>query len=301
VTRDPHEKDMDIEEKQRLRIKLQNFSSSEKKSQVMKVFLSCCLERSNEVINCIKGINLLIRAEKSSDPLRAIVLAKLFVGDQGHVGEYGLCMKLEACGHDVVVSKLLDTYSKFHDVVSLLMDTYLKLVSWDFALWVLQNWIILIVQNELNLITSIKFLGGPYPLSRDESLLLDAAVIQDSSLVGPATHKLIVTVTYLGLPFNWEIYFIYGDDNQGRVEFAAGRIDVFPLCDWDCSSGEGSRNSTVGGNLKVFLVGFHYPHCAMNVVMKPVLRMIENYGVRVGKHYDHCALPEFENFDYRGS
>ncbi|KAL6501694.1 hypothetical protein OROGR_026827 [Orobanche gracilis] len=197
VTRDPHKKDMDLEEKQKLRIKLQNFSSSGKKSQVMEVFLSCCLEWSNEVINCIKGINMLIRAEKSSDHLVAIVLAKLFDADQGHVNEYGIFRKLEPCGHDVVVSKLLDTYSKLcdHDVVSLSMDTYLKLVSWDFALWVLKNWIILIVQNELNLITSINFLGGPSLLSRDEILLLDAAVIQDNSLVGPATHKLIGRVT----------------------------------------------------------------------------------------------------------
>jgi hypothetical protein len=82
------------------------------------------------------------------------------------------------------------------------------------------------VQNELNLITSIKFLSGPYPLSRDESTLFDAG-----SLVGPATHKWFVTVTYLSLPFNWEIYFIYRDDNQGRVEFAVGLIVEFPLCD----------------------------------------------------------------------
>ncbi|MCI13447.1 hypothetical protein A2U01_0034564, partial [Trifolium medium] len=78
------------------------------------------------------------------DKLGAFVLANSFVDNQGHVIEYGLCMKLETCGHDVVVFKL-DTYSKLcdHDVV-----------------------------NELNLITSIEFLSGPPPLSRDESSLL---------------------------------------------------------------------------------------------------------------------------------
>ncbi|MCH88330.1 putative polygalacturonase-like, partial [Trifolium medium] len=96
------------------------------------------------------------------------------------------------------------------------------------------------------------------------------------------------------------MYFIYHDDNQGRGEFAAEHIVVFSLCDWDCSSREGPRNSTVGRKLKVFLVVIHYLHCAVNVVMKPVLWMIGNYGARVGKHYDPYALPEFEYFDYRG-
>ncbi|MCH93387.1 hypothetical protein A2U01_0014336 [Trifolium medium] len=186
----------------------------------MQVFLSCCLEWSNELINCIKGIHLLIRTYKSSDPLGEFVIANSFVDDQGHVSEYGLCMKLEACGHDVVVSKMVDTYSKLcdHDVV-----------------------------KKLNNITSLEFLSGPSsPLSRDESPLLYAAVITDNSL--------------------------------GRGESATELIVVFPLCDWDCSNGEGPRNSTVGRNLKVFLVLIHYIHCAVNVVMKPILWMIGNYG-----------------------
>jgi hypothetical protein len=131
--------------------------------------------RSNEVLNCIKGIiKLLIETYKSLDPLGEFVIANSFVDDQGHGSEFGLCMKLEACGHDVVVFKLVDTYSKLcdHDVVvSLLMDTYFKLVSLDCALWVFKNWVIVIMQNKLNLITSLEFFSGPSLLSRDESML----------------------------------------------------------------------------------------------------------------------------------
>jgi hypothetical protein len=174
------------------------------------------------------------------DKLGVFVLANSFVYYQGHVSENGLCMKLKTCDHDVVVFKLVDTYSKLCDhnvVVSLLMDTYCKLVSLDFALWVIKNWVIFIVPKELNHITSIEFLSGPSPLSREESPLLEVAVIQDS---------------FLSIPFNWKIYFIYHDDSQGKGEAAAKRIVVFPSCDWDCSSGERPRNSTVDRNLSVF-------------------------------------------------
>jgi hypothetical protein len=74
----------------------------------------------------------------------------------------------------LVVFKLVDMYSKLcdHDVVvSLLMDTYFKLVSLDCALWVFKNWVIVIMQNKLNLITSLEFFSGPSLLSRDESML----------------------------------------------------------------------------------------------------------------------------------
>jgi hypothetical protein len=146
-----------------------------------------------------------------------------------------IIMKLEACGYVLVVSTLVDAYSKLCGHVGE-VDTYSKLASLDFALWVLKNWVIFIVQNELNLITSIKFLSGPSPLSREESQLLNVAVIQDS---------------FLSIPFNWKIYFIYHDDSQGRGEAAVEHMVVFPLCDWGCSSGEGPRNSTVDRNLKV--------------------------------------------------
>jgi hypothetical protein len=195
-----------------------------------------------------------------------------------------IIMKLEACGYVLVVSTLVDAYSKLCGHVGE-VDTYSKLASLDFALWVLKNWVIFIVQNELSLITSIKFLSGPSPLSREESQLLNVAVIQDS---------------FLSIPFNWKIYFIYHDDSQGRGEAAVEHMVVFPLCDWGCSNGEGPRNSIVDRNLKVFFVLIHYLHCTVNVVMKPVLWMIGNYGTRVGKHYDPYALPEFEYFDYRG-
>jgi hypothetical protein len=197
---------------------------------------------------CLLGnINILLRKVLTNwyeieiiDKLGVFVLANSFVYYQGHVSENGLCMKLKTCDHDVVVFKLVDTYSKLCDhnvVVSLLMDTYCKLVSLDFALWVIKNWVIFIVPKELNHITSIEFLSGPSPLSREESPLLEVAVIQDS---------------FLSIPFNWKIYFIYHDDSQGKGEAAAKRIVVFPSCDWDCSSGERPRNSTVDRNLSVF-------------------------------------------------
>ncbi|MCI01125.1 putative polygalacturonase, partial [Trifolium medium] len=75
--------------------------------------------------------------------------------------------------------------------------------------------------------------------------------------------------------------------SRGRGESAVELTVVFLLCDWDCSSGEWPRNSTIGGNLKVFLVLIHYLYCAVN------------YGSQMGKLCDPYALPEFNDFNYR--
>jgi hypothetical protein len=79
-------------------------------------------------------------------------------------------------------------------VASTSVDIYFKSVSLNFSLGVLKNGVNLIVQNELNLITSIEFFSGQSPLSRDERPLLDAAVTQDSSLGASITHKLMIIV-----------------------------------------------------------------------------------------------------------
>ncbi|MCH95247.1 hypothetical protein A2U01_0016222 [Trifolium medium] len=94
------------------------------------------------------------------------------------------------------------------------------------------------------------------------STLVDAGTNQGGSSVGSVAHKLIVTVTtHLVIPFNWEVYFIYHDVSQRsrrRGESAVELTVVFLLCDWNCSSGEGPRSSTIGRYLKVFLFLIHY-------------------------------------------
>ncbi|KAJ1402570.1 Dyggve-Melchior-Clausen syndrome protein [Sesbania bispinosa] len=123
--------------------------------------------------------------------------------------------------------------------------------------------------NFMIIAMSTQLLCGPSPGPNDMNSFLDAAMAQDSSLVGSVVHKLLLNfITRPSVPFNRTTYSIFYDGSQSsvlqRVGSAAANIVLLPFSYLASSSGEGSRSPITDSSLHVLLVLIHYHKCAVS-------------------------------------
>ncbi|KAF6173382.1 hypothetical protein GIB67_027077 [Kingdonia uniflora] len=114
---------------------------------------------------------------------------------------------------------------------------------------------------------STQLRSGPSPGPKDVHPFIDAAMAQESSLVGLVVRKLLLNyITRPKIPFNGASYSIFseGGGQPGvlqKVGSAAANLVLLPFSYFASSSGEGSRNPFVDNSLLVLLILVHYRKC----------------------------------------
>ncbi|KAK7280069.1 hypothetical protein RJT34_25131 [Clitoria ternatea] len=123
--------------------------------------------------------------------------------------------------------------------------------------------------NFMIIAMSTQLLCGPSPGPNDVNPFLDAAMAQDSTLIGSVVQRLLLNfIARTSVSFNRANYSIYYDGSQSsvlqRVGSAAANIVLFPFSFFISSSGEGSRNLIADISLHVLLVLIHYHKCVVS-------------------------------------
>ncbi|KAL2948697.1 hypothetical protein AAZX31_20G138400 [Glycine max] len=116
---------------------------------------------------------------------------------------------------------------------------------------------------------STQLLCGPSPGPNDVNPFLDAAMAQDSSLVGAVVCRLLLNfMARSNVPSNRATYSILYDGNQSsvlqRVGSAAANIVLFPFSYLVSSSGEESKSPIADISIHVLLVLVHYHKCLVS-------------------------------------
>ncbi|KAG2728170.1 hypothetical protein I3760_01G192500 [Carya illinoinensis] len=123
--------------------------------------------------------------------------------------------------------------------------------------------------NFMLIAMSTQLLCGPSPGPKDVNPFIDAAIVQDSSLVNLVVHKLLLNyISQPGMPFKSSSYSIFYEGSQPsvlqRVGSAAANFVLLPLSYLGSSRGEGSRSPLVDCSLLVLLVLIHYHKCVVS-------------------------------------
>lgn len=110
---------------------------------------------------------------------------------------------------------------------------------------------------------------GPSPGPKDVNPFIDAAMVQDSSLVTLVVRKLLVNyISQHGMSFKSANYSIFYEGSQPsvlqRVGSAAANFVLLPLSFLGSSRGEGSRSPLTDCSLLVLLVLIHYHKCVVS-------------------------------------
>ncbi|XP_062169097.1 uncharacterized protein LOC133875099 isoform X2 [Alnus glutinosa] len=121
--------------------------------------------------------------------------------------------------------------------------------------------------NFMLIAMSTQLLCGPSPGPKDVNPFIDAAMIQDSSLVSLVVRKLLLN--YISQPpFKSATYSIFYEGSQPsvlqRVGSAAANFVLLPLSYLGSSRGEGSRSPLADCSLLVLLVLIHYHKCVVS-------------------------------------
>uniref|UniRef100_A0A1D1YGV8 Dymeclin n=1 Tax=Anthurium amnicola TaxID=1678845 RepID=A0A1D1YGV8_9ARAE len=127
---------------------------------------------------------------------------------------------------------------------------------------------------------STQLRSGPTPGPDDVHPFIDAAMVQESSLICSVVRKLLVNfITRPRIPFSGSSYPLFSEEIQPgvlqRVGSAAANFVLLPYYTFNylvSSSAEGSRNPLADNSLLVLLILIHYRKCVM------VDGAVDNYG-----------------------
>ncbi|GFY85032.1 hypothetical protein Acr_03g0018060 [Actinidia rufa] len=118
---------------------------------------------------------------------------------------------------------------------------------------------------------STQLLSGPSPGPKDIHPFIDAAMVQESSLVVLVVHKLLANyITRPRFALNAASYDIFSEGNQPgvlqRVGSAAASFVLLPFSYFVNSSGEATRSPLAYSSLHVLLILIHYRKCVLATV-----------------------------------
>ncbi|KAK1289593.1 hypothetical protein QJS10_CPB18g01227 [Acorus calamus] len=104
---------------------------------------------------------------------------------------------------------------------------------------------------------STQLCSEPSPGPKDVHPFLDAAMVQESAVVGSVVRRLLLNyIARPRIPYNNSVYPIFSDGSQPGVLQRVGSAAV-------SSSGEGSRSPLADNSLLVLLILIHYRKCIM--------------------------------------
>ncbi|CAI8604607.1 unnamed protein product [Vicia faba] len=191
----------------------------------------------------------------------AVYISSMFLK---HLIESGFQLYLSFDGDEAVLKDVLGDQT----IENLVMRNVLNFIV---SVEVSPNTFLLHLEllNFMIIAMSTQLLCGPSPGPNDVNPFLDAAMSQDSSLVGLVVRKLLLNfIIRPKVPFNRATYPIFYDESQSsvlqRVGSAAANIVLLPFSYLVSSSGEGSRNAIADSSLDVLLVLIHYHKCALS-------------------------------------
>ncbi|KAG6664837.1 dymeclin-like isoform X2 [Carya illinoinensis] len=123
--------------------------------------------------------------------------------------------------------------------------------------------------NFMLIAMSTQLLCGPSPGPKDVNPFIDAAMVQDSSLVSLVVRKLLLNyISQPGMPFKSASYSIFYEGSQPsvlqRVGSAAANFVLLPLSYLGNSKGEYSKSPLADCSLLVLLVLIHYHKCVVS-------------------------------------
>ncbi|XP_076960317.1 uncharacterized protein LOC143636638 [Bidens hawaiensis] len=133
--------------------------------------------------------------------------------------------------------------------------------------------------NFMLIAMSTQLLSGPLPGPNDTHPFIDAAMSQESSLVGLVVHKLLLN--YISRPRSKSSasHTLISEENQlgilKRVGSAAANIVLLPLSYFVNSSFEASRSQLADSSINILLILIHYRKCIL-------VESVKNSNVNVG-------------------
>ncbi|XP_057957180.1 uncharacterized protein LOC131150470 [Malania oleifera] len=115
---------------------------------------------------------------------------------------------------------------------------------------------------------STQLLSGPSPGLNDVNPFIDAAMTQESSLIGLVVCKLLLNyITRPHIPLNNISYSVFTEGSQPgvlqRVGSAAANFMLLPFNYFVSSSGEGSRSPLADSSLHVLIILIHFRKCVI--------------------------------------
>ncbi|WVY96118.1 hypothetical protein V8G54_028269 [Vigna mungo] len=218
--------------------------------------LACCLQQSVSS----SGVSPLVyKKAVNAVYFSSIFLKYLIESVQGDIQLYLSIEDNEAVPKDVLGDQTIENFVmrnvlNFIASVEVSPDTFLLHLE-------LLNFMIIAMSTQL--------LCGSSPGPNDVNPFLDAAMAQDSSLIGSVVRRLLLNFMMRSdVPFNRATYSILSDGSQSsvlqRVGSAAANIVLFPFSYLVSSSGEGSKGPIADISIHVLLVLVHYHKCVMS-------------------------------------
>lgn len=122
--------------------------------------------------------------------------------------------------------------------------------------------------NFMLIVMSTQLLSGPSPGPKDVNPFIDAAMAQESSLVGLVVRRLLINyINRPRIPLNGVSYSIFSEGSQPgvlqRVGSAAANFVLLPFNYLVSSGGEGPRSPLADSSLQVLLILIHYRKCIL--------------------------------------
>ncbi|XP_022875130.1 dymeclin isoform X3 [Olea europaea var. sylvestris] len=122
--------------------------------------------------------------------------------------------------------------------------------------------------NFILITMSTQLLAGPSPGPSDVHPFIDAAMVQESSLVGLVVRKLLLNyITRPWFPVMSSSFTMFSEGNQPgvlqRVGSAAANLMLLPFNYLVSSTGEASRSSLAENSLNILLILIHYRKCVV--------------------------------------
>lgn len=122
--------------------------------------------------------------------------------------------------------------------------------------------------NFMLIVMSTQLLSGPSPGPKDVNPFIDAAMAQESSLVGLVVRRLLINyINWPRIPLNDVSYSIFSEGSQPgvlqRVGSAAANFVLLPFNYLVSSGGEGPRSPLADSSLQVLLILIHYRKCIL--------------------------------------
>ncbi|XP_076924201.1 uncharacterized protein LOC143586561 [Bidens hawaiensis] len=169
--------------------------------------------------------------------------------------------------------------------------------------------------NFMLIAMSTQLLSGPSPGPNDVHPFIDAAMSQESSLVGLVVHKLLLNYISRPRSKNSASYTLISEENQlgvlKRVGSAAANIVLLPFSYFVNSSFEASRSQLADSSINILLILIHYRKCILvesvknsnvNVDSESVLKD-ETYFAEnpYNKALENVRDVEFDRVDIEGN
>ncbi|PIN06670.1 Proteins containing regions of low-complexity [Handroanthus impetiginosus] len=154
-----------------------------------------------------------------------------------------------------------NNFSEGEDVANLIMYSVLNLIAKvDISpgTYLLHHELL----NFMLIAMSTQLLSGPSPGPNDTHPFIDAAMIQESSLVDSVVHKLLLNyIMRPRVPLTISSYSTFHSGVLRRVGSAAANLMLLPFNYLVSSTGEASRSPLAESSINVLLVLCHYHKC----------------------------------------